>query len=82
MALRQHKLKLQYYIKLCLCPSDLVYNCVLQPQYKELYNLKKTAIKPFGICIENNINKLKINIALIHETLLPPPQVNKTPQYY
>lgn len=70
LALRQHKLALQYYIKRCSCPSKSAYNCVLQPQYKELYNLKETAIKLLGICIESNINKVKIKNALIHETIL------------
>ena len=47
---------------------------------------KKTGIEPFGICMENNVNELLINNALIHDTkisettswlLTPPPSLIK-----
>ena len=71
LSLRRYKLALQYYIKLISCPQNSAYNCIIEIRYKNLFENKEKAIKPFNLRIQTLLNEIKINPKIIHNTILP-----------
>ena len=71
LSLRRYKLALQYYIKLTSCPQNPAYNCIMETRYKNLFENKEKAIKPFNLRIQTLLNEIKINPKIIHNTILP-----------
>ena len=70
LTLRRYKLELQYYIKLISCLQNPAYNCIIEIRYKNLFENKEKAIKPFNLRIQNLLNEIKINPKIIHQTIL------------
>ena len=71
LSLRRYKLALRYYIKLISCPQNPAYNCIMEARYKNLFENKEKAIKPFNMRIQTLLNEIKINPKIIHNTILP-----------
>ena len=68
---RRYKLPLQYYTKLISSPQNPAFNCIMEIRYKNLFENKSKAIKPFNLRIQTLLNKIKINPKIIHNTILP-----------
>ena len=71
LSLRRYKLALHYYIKLISCFQNPAYNCIMETRYKNLFENKEKVIKPFNLRIQTLLNEIKINLKIIHDTILP-----------
>ena len=69
--MKRYKLALQYYTELISCPQNPAYNCIMEIKYKNRFENKAKAIKPFNLRIQTLLNKIWINPKIIHYTLLP-----------
>ena len=81
LSLRREKLAKQYYTKLYSCTTNSAHECVFSPNYKGLYERKETAIKPFGLRMENSFQECAIDKNTIHESFVSehPPWMLKQP---
>ena len=70
-SLRRYKFALQYYIKLISYPQNPAYKWFMEIRYKNLFENKEKAIKPFNQKIPTLLNEIKINPKIIHNTILP-----------
>ena len=68
--IRSHKLALQYYVKLKLCPANPAHYNTFYPKYKELFQKNEKAIKTFSFRIET-IGEVYMNLTEIHKTIMP-----------
>ena len=86
LSLRREKLALQYFTKLQSCPSNPAFECTINPNYKELFARKESAIPSFGIRMQSVLDNSNIPNENVHETVIsevPPwtlhqPRVNLT----
>ena len=81
---RRIKLSLQYVVKLAANPSNPAHNCVFRPNYHQLYEAKRKAIKPLGIRIQPHLLASQIdieNIAPIVISEMPPWEIHR-PQVF
>ena len=82
LTLRREELALQYSTKLKSCPSNPAYDCTFNLKYKQHFERKEKAIKPFGLRMMSNLQESKIPLINIHESIFPqtPPWIIKTPK--
>ena len=71
MSQRREKLALQYYTKLQSCPSNPAFECTINPQYKEIFARKESAIPTFGTRVQSILDNSNIENNNIHETIIP-----------
>ena len=50
-------------------PQNPAYNCIIEIKYKNLFENKEKAIKPFNLRIQTLLNEIKINPKIIHNTI-------------
>ena len=77
---RRVKLSLQYITKLKSNPTNPAYECVFEPMYTTLFELKTTAISPLGIRMKDHILSADIPMEDIQPTKslsVPPWQLVK-----
>ena len=60
LSLRRENLELQYYTKLQSCPSNPDFKCTIDPNYKELFARKESAIQSFGIKIKSLLEYISV----------------------
>ena len=70
LSLRREKLALQYFTKLQSCPSNPAFECTINPNYKELFARKKSAIPSFGIRMQSVLDNSNIPNENVHETVI------------
>ena len=71
LSLRREKLALQYYTKLQSCPSNPVFECNIDPKYKEMFARKESAIPSFGIRIQSLLDTSNIPNDNVYATVIP-----------
>ena len=73
LSLRREKLALQYYTKLQSCPSNPAFECTINPNYKELFARKESAIPSFGIRMQSVLDNSNIpNVIYQMKTSMKP----------
>ena len=69
--IRREKLSLQYTTKLAANPRNPAHNCVFNPKYERSYNNRPSAIKPFGLRIQQLLQQANISIKNVQPFSLP-----------
>ena len=62
---RRLKLSLQYYMKMKANPENPAYSCVVNPQYKRLFNNKPGTIPPLGIRLQPHLEDMEVELDAI-----------------
>ena len=52
-------------------PPKPASNCIMEIRYKNLFENKEEAIKPSNLKIQTLLNEIKMNLKIIHNTILP-----------
>ena len=80
--IRSNKLATRYYAKLKSYPSNPAYNATFHPRYRELFEKREKAIKPFGLWMKSMLQQSKISVKNIHQDIFPrtPPWILEKPE--
>ena len=62
---RRLKLSLQYYMKMKANPENPAYSCVVNPEYKRLFNNKPGTIPPLGIRLQPHLEDMEVELDAI-----------------
>ena len=65
LADRREKLSLQFALKIKSDPNNPVFNCIFDPNYKNLFESKPNCIPTFGIRTANSFRTSKIDTDII-----------------
>ena len=69
LQLKCEKLAFQFYTQLKPCPSNPVYDCILNPKYKQHCERKEKSIKPFDLRMKSTLQESKISLNNIQESI-------------
>ena len=69
---RRLKLSLQYYMKMKANPENPAYSCVVNPEYKRLFNNKPGTIPPLGIRLQPHLEDMEVELDAI--SVVRPPE--------
>ena len=72
---RRLKLSLQYYMKMKANPENPAYSCVVNPEYKRLFNNKPGTIPPLGIRLQPHLEDMEVEldaISIVRSPECPP----------
>ena len=72
---RRLKLSLQYYMKMKANPENPAYSCVVNPEYKRLFNNKPGTIPPLGIRLQPHLEDMEVEhdaISVVRPPECPP----------
>ena len=61
---RRLKLSLQYYMKMKANSENPAYSCVVNPEYKRLFNNKPGTIPPLGIRLQPHLEDMEVETVL------------------
>ena len=78
---RRLKLSLQYYMKMKANPESPAYSCVVNPEYKRLFNNKPGTIPPLGIRLQPHLEDMEVELDAI-SVVRSPECTPKTNQFY
>ena len=78
---RRLKLSLQYYMKMKANPENPAYSCVVNPEYKRLFNNKPGTIPPLGIRLQPHLEDMEVELDAISVVRSPecPPWLLQQP---
>ena len=68
----QLKLSLQYFMKMKVNPENLAYSCVVDPEYKRLFNNKPGTIPILGIRLQPHLEDMEVDLDAI--SIVRPPE--------
>ena len=69
---RRLKLSLQYYMKMKANPENPAYSCVVNPEYKRLFNNKPGSIPTLGIRLQPHLEDMEVELDAI--SVVRPPE--------
>ena len=69
---RRLKLSLQYYMKMKANPENPAYSCVVNPEYKRLFNNKPGTIPTLGIRLQPHLEDMEVELDAI--SVVRPPE--------
>ena len=69
---RRLKLSLQYYMKMKANPENPAYSCVVNPEYKRLFNNKPGTIPTLGIRLQPHLEDMEVDLDAI--SVVRPPE--------
>ena len=64
---RRLKLSMNYYLKLKSLPLNPAYDCVFQPNYKDLYLKNPSVIPPFGLRMVDHVENADLDLTVISD---------------
>ena len=65
------KLSLQYYMKMKANPENPAYSCVVNPEYKRLFNNKPGTIPTLGIRLQPHLEDMEVELDATHQNVHP-----------